>query len=215
MRGQWTIGLGIGLVLGGAFFAGALPLHAQSKKPAGGVSGQTGRLATLDIARVFNEYEGQKDLAQEFKESQDQLQLEDQQRRSRIDSLQATLDKMNPSDPNYLAKNKEYFDLQIDYKNWVDLKRAAIAREMAIWTTKIYKDILAAVKDHAEHEGIDLVLAKDEFEPASFDPKIIQQQIADRKVIYGSAAADISQIVSEKLNAAYRAQPHTKKLNVP
>lgn len=213
MRRQWMMRMGVVLAVGGGLLGGALPVFAQNKKPT--VAGITGRIATIDVVRAFNEYEGQKDLAQEFKEEDDKLRVEDQTRRSRIDSLQATLDKMSPTDPNYMKKNKEYFDAQIDYKNWADLKRAAIAREMAIWTTKIYKDILEAVKDHAEHEGIDLVLTKDEFEPASIDPKVIQQQIADRKVLYASPAADISGIVIEKMNAAYRAQPHTKKLNVP
>ncbi len=202
-----AIALGAALVV--ASLAGSRWLNAQPSRSA------TGRAATVDVVRVFNEYEKQKDLAEEFKAEQDKLDAENQQRRAKIDALQATVDRMQPSDPLYADRARELFQMQVEYKNWYELKRAAIGREMAMWTARMYREILTAIGTTAERDGFDMVFYRDEFEPAGLDPQVIREQIQDRKVLYASPGVDITSDLLARMNASYRSQPKAKMVVIP
>jgi hypothetical protein len=94
------------------------------------------------------------------------------------------------------------------------LNQADMAREVGVWTAKIYNEIVAGASDMAQKEGIDLVVFKDEFKPESYNVDQIRQQISNRKVLFASGSADYTQQLIEKLNTIYRAQPKTNMLQV-
>lgn len=173
-----------------------------------------GRVVAVDVARVFQEYQRQKDLLEEMNTKQEQLQKENQARREAIDALQATTDRMNPNDPLYTSKVRELLQMQIEYKNWFDLTQADMAREVGVWTAKIYEEIVASVSDMANKEGIDLVLYKEDFRPGSYAVDNVRQAIVNRKVLFAGPAADPSQALIDKLNAAYRAMPKSNMLQI-
>lgn len=175
----------------------------------------SGRVAAVDVVRVFNEYQRQKDLQEEMRKVQDRLQLESDERRKKIDQLQAQLDALKPSDPTYTDRSRELLALQIDYKNWFDINQAALTREIGVWTVACYRDILRAVELLAERDGFDLVFYKEEFEPTNMDPQQIRDQIRGRKLLYARQPADITQLVLDKLNADYRAQPPQPMIKLP
>lgn len=208
MRQNWVAGVVTGLAVGAASFALVGGLMAQSS------GGGGGRAATIDVVKVFNEYERQRDLSIEIKAVQDRLELENTQRRSKIDQMQAALDAMDPTDPVYANKSKEVLQAQVDYKNWFDLKEAMITREVGIWTARVYREILKATEEIARQNGYDIVLYRDEFQTPSFDPKEVREQIRQRKVLYASPASDVGQQVLDKLNAEYRAQPKQPMIKV-
>lgn len=207
MRNRYWKGIAVGIAAGVAL-ASAGALWAQGK------GGGSGRVIAVDVVRVFAEYQRQKDLSEEMKNKNDQLQKENQARREAIETLQTTVDRMNPDDPLYASKVRDVLQMQIEYKNWFDLNQADMAREVGVWTAKIYNEIVAGASDMAQKENIDLVVFKDEFKPESYNVDQIRQQISNRKVLYASGAADYSAQLLEKLNTAYRAQPRTNMLQV-
>lgn len=208
MRQTWVAGVLTGLAVSAASFALVGGLMAQTS------GGGSGRAATIDVVKVFNEYERQRDLSIEIKAVQDRLELENTQRRSKIDQMQAGLDAMDPTDPVYASKSKEVLQAQVDYKNWFDLKEAMITREVGIWTARVYREILKATEDVAKQNGYDIVLYRDEFQTPNLDPKEVREQIRQRKVLYASPASDVGQQVLDKLNADYRAQPKQPMIKV-
>lgn len=173
------------------------------------------RSACVDVVHIFNEYQRQKDLSEEMKDVQDKLQLEGDQRRRQIDAQQATVNAMSSDDPALVGKMRELLKMQIEYKNWFELKQAEMTREIAIWSANIYSEVLKVVEKIAVQDGYDIVLYRDEFEPLMSEPEAIREQIRSRKVLYCSPRADITSIVLDKLNADYRAQPRQKMLDVP
>jgi Skp family chaperone for outer membrane proteins len=173
------------------------------------------RVACVDVVHIFNEYQRQKDLSEEMKDLQDKLQLEGDERKRRIDAQQATISAMSSNDPALVGKTRELLKMQIEYKNWFELKQAEMTREIAIWSVRIYGEVLEVVERIAVQDGYDIVLYRDEFEPLMTDPEAIREQIRSRKVLYSSPRANITQIVLDKLNADYRAQPRTKMLDIP
>lgn len=207
MRKSYWTGIAIGAAVG-VVLASAGALWAQGK------GGGSGRVIAVDVVKVFAEYQRQKDLSEEMKNKNDQLQKENQTRREAIETLQTTVDRMNPDDPLYPSKVRDVLQMQIEYKNWFDLNQADMAREVGVWTAKIYNEIVAGAGDMAQKENVDLVVFKDEFKPESYNVDQIRQQISNRKVLYASGAADYSQQLIEKLNTTYRAQPKTNMLQV-
>lgn len=207
MRKSYWTGIAIGGAVG-VVLASAGALWAQAK------GGGSGRVIAVDVVKVFAEYQRQKDLSEEMKNKNDQLQKENQTRREAIETLQTTVERMNPDDPLYTSKMRDVLQMQIEYKNWFDLNQADMAREVGVWTAKIYKEIVAGAGDMAQREGIDLVVFKDEFEPKTYDVEAIRQQISNRKILYASGSADYSPQLIEKLNTVYRAQPRTNMLQV-
>lgn len=175
----------------------------------------TGRVAAIDVAAAFNEYQRQKDLTEEMNKLRKQLDEENRARLQKIDAKQKELDMLDANDPAYVKRMRDLLAMQIEYKNWFDLKQAELSREVSVWTARIYREITQAVEQVAQREGFDLVLYQQEFPPASLDPEEMKNRIRNRTVVYTSPAADLTQAALDKLNADYRAAPAAPMLNVP
>lgn len=208
IRSRWT-GLLAGGVVGVVVFTAATSLQAQGRR-----GSSAGDVACLDVIKIFNEYDRQKDLEAEMKVFREEMQDEMERRRGAIDSLQATLDAMSRDDPTYVKRTREMLQLQIDYKNWLDLMQADMAREVGLWTWKIYNEILVVTEELALREGYDMVFYLDQLQLVGYDPETVRDQIRSRKLLYASPAADVTQAVLDRLNANYRAQPKTQMLQV-
>lgn len=202
----------IGVCIGAALIAG-LTVGLRSSQ-ASGMAPAT-HVGSVDVGKVFTEYQRKKDLDEEMKQAEQKVNLEMQTRRNKIDSFQAVVDAMSPDDPMYVSKTRELLQMQIEFKNWFDLKQADMTREVGLWTTRIYQDITEAVADVAKREGYDIVLFHDEFRPRGLDPDQLQDQISRRRVLYVSPGADLTRIVSDTLDAKYRAQPKGQMLQLP
>ncbi len=210
MNRTWCTSLVGGAVVTLAVLALTGGLRAQNAAPL-----PPARVASIDIVKVFNEYQRQKDLTEEMKQVQDKLELENQQRRQKIDAAQATVDAMNAQDPARAGKMRELLAMQVDYKNWFDLNQAAMGREVGVWSATIYREITKAAEQIAVDKGYDIVIYRDEFQPTSMDPNEVRDQIRNRKLIYANPRIDIGQPVLDKLNAEYRTQPRTKMISIP
>lgn len=197
----WTVVLA-GVAAGAGFAGSAAWLSAAQNRPT-----PAAKVACVDVVRVFNEYERMKDLQEEMKNVLEDLDRQNQEKRRAIDALEATLNAMSLSDPTYGEKTRELLKMQVEYKNWFDLAQADRAREVGVWTRKIYLEVLETVSRVAQGAGVDLVVYREDFTPTGFDPDQIRQQIRERKVVYANNAIDLSAIVLEDLNSKYRAQP--------
>lgn len=170
--------------------------------------------AVVDVVRIFNEYDRQKDLEGEFTAWRQQLEAENQQRRQRVDAAAAAVDAMDPTDPARRQRMVDTLRMQMEYKNWADFSQADVQREFGVWTTNIYAEITRAVEQVAQTRGVQVVLYRDEFTPAA-DLQALRDQIRGRKVLFYTPQADLTQAVLDQLNNAYRAAPKQRMLQVP
>ena len=191
-----------GLATATLMFSNGLWAQNNAAKGAG-----AGKVACVDVVKALNEYQRQKDLDEEFNQKGQALNTENMKRRNEIDSFQKTVDSLTDADPTYMEKQRQLLSMQIAYKNWFDATQADMARETGVWRMRLYRDLLDAVKSVATKQGYDLVLYKDDFEPKSFEPDAIANQIRGRKVLFAANTADITQSVSDQLNEQYRSQP--------
>lgn len=209
MKRMWWMGILSGVGLTAVLTVSGGALLAQNNSTA-----TTGRIATIDVLFVFNEYQRQKDLTGELRNAQTRLEGESVARKNRLDSLQATLDAMTPTDPALAEKTREFLQAQFEFKNWSDLVQADMAREVSVWTVKVYNEILEATALISQEKGYDAVFFQDKFRPASYDPDVIRKQILNRKLIFASPSTDMTQAVLDELNTRYRAQPQQPMLKL-
>jgi Skp family chaperone for outer membrane proteins len=188
------------------FWAGAA--GAQGNRPSGS------KVVVLDVVRVFNEYMLQKDLSTELQQAQTQLQGTAKDKQARTEAMAAQVDKIDPSDPTYPDRARELLRMQADNKVWFEMTQAAITNELAIWSNRIYQDIVNEAGALSREQGYDVVLYRDEFE-AGFDPEQTKERIRRRKTIWYSPSVDITDAVLQRLNARYANQPKTPKLQIP
>lgn len=203
--------LAVGIALGMLFSVPAGWTLAQTKLVGGS------KFACVDVVKVFNEYERQRDLQNEMDQLKANLQSENDKKRGQIDTMQATLERIDPKDPTYNGKVKELLQLQIEYKNWFDLKQAEMARQAAIWTARMYQEITESIGEIATKEGFDAVFYVDEFidDARNPDMQAVRDQIRLRKVFWWSKPSDVTASVIEKLNAAYKVAPKQPMLPTP
>jgi Skp family chaperone for outer membrane proteins len=209
MKRSWWMGLLAGIAVGAVVFTAGSGLYAQDRGSFG-----AGRVACLDVIKIFNEYERQKELTEEMRAVEQEMQNEIERRRGQIDTLQATLDAMSDSDPAKFKRQREMFQLQLDYKNWAELMQADMAREVGLWTRKIYNEVRAAAEEIALRDGYDMVFYREGPELVGYDPEAVRDQIRSRKLIYASPTVNVTQAVLDKLNADYRAQPKQQMLQI-
>jgi Skp family chaperone for outer membrane proteins len=209
MNRTWWTGLLTGIAIGAVVLTAVTTLNAQGRGAGGG-----GGVACLDVGHVFNEYQRQKDLSEEMRVVERETQDEVERRRGQIDSLQATLDAMSDDDPTKIKRQREMLQLQFDYKNWRDLMQADMAREIGLWTRKMYTEILGTAEEIAQRQGYDVVLYLTPPELVGYEPDAVREQIRSRSVVYASPRVDITQAVLDELNARYRAQPKTQMLQI-
>ncbi len=210
MRQQWAI-----VILTGAAICAAALTFGTSLQANTANNRANSSVAVVDVGFVFGEYQRQKDLIEEVGALQQQLEAENDTRKGAIDTLGAELDSLDPEDPTYVVRTRDMLKMQIEYKNWVDLKQADMAREVGVWSTTIYQDIRTATAKVAERDGWDLVLYKGEFERHSLDPEVIKNQIRSIQVLYASSGVDITQIVLDTLDNDYKSKPRKAMLDVP
>lgn len=208
MKRTWWLGLVSGLVIGAFTLSAVTRLQAQAR------TAVVGSVAVIDIVTLFNEFDCQKDLTEEMRGINDQMQNEERRRREEIDRLQAILDAMNVNDPQLTVKQREMLQLQFDYKNWGEMRQADVAREVGVWTRRMYVEMQKAAAEIARQRGIDLILYKEAEELVGYDPEAIREQIRQRKMIYASPNIDLTQAVLDKLNSDYRAKPKQQMLQI-
>ena len=204
-----------GMVL--AASAAALFLAPTLGRANGNQAGSSprGRTATIHVGQVFDECQRQKDLNDELHKKKVELDDENQRRLAQIDRLKALTDAIDAKDPAKLQEMRKLMSMQLEYKVWFEMQQAELAREVAVWTARIYGDITAACETIAKRDGYDVVLFQEPMPQLSGDPDAIKAQIRNRVVVYADPRVDVSQAVLDQLNATFRAQPGGPMLNIP
>ena len=207
MNRSWLTGVLAGVCVIVAIFAVTGGLQAQGTPKC--------CVASVNVGLVFSEYEKKKATDAELDQLQARLESENTERLEKGNALEATINAMDRNDPTYLEKLNEVLEVRASHKTWFELKQAHIARELGLVTDGIYRDILQAIGEVAQDAGYDLVLYKDEYQPASIAIEEIQATMRARHLLYSSQEVDITQFVLSKLNADYRSRPPTPQLRVP
>ena len=189
--------LGAGLLLG--------ELRAQpAGRPEAAGGGAAGRVAVVNIVKVFNEFQQTKELNTQFEQRRQEVQLEVDSRDREIELKARELEAFHPDSTDYNQRRRELLRLQIDRDNYMRLAEIDVRDQFKTWTERTYEMVCTAAAKVAERHGFDLVLTSEDLNTEVPDANALKQQIRLRHVIYADDRADITAEVLDMLNHEYK-----------
>ena len=205
MKRYWLSGLILLALLAGA--AGVANLAAQpaaAPRPTHITSAT--RLAVCDIVEVFDNYQRARDLTQQLEEKSRQIEAENGRREQAIRAIQAELQSLKPGSAEYEKRLDEIQKLTIDRKAWLDFETAKNMRNHHRLTKEMYEEIVAVVAQVAKELTCQLVIQRDRSQLKSENTPELIRRISALKVIYAAPEVDMTEVVLQRLNMAYRAK---------
>ena len=168
------------------------------------------KVAVANVPKIFNDLQETKDLDARLQQERAKLAAEEKSMVDAINALKAEGGNFRPDAPQFDDWRDRYINAQANYKAWLESKKAGVDWRRKRQTRQLYDKIYAAVSEYAARNGIDLVLA--DHQPTMSD-KELEQVPADqlgailnqRRVIYASKAADISDPIIALLDGQYKA----------
>jgi len=166
---------------------------------------RTARVAVVDFNKLFSDYNRSKDINQKLDQKQEEIKAQLNQKRDKIQALQAELDNLKPDSPEYQKRQDELVAQTVEFRSFGEVRKEQIVREMRQMTEEVYGDIVKACEVVANEAGYDLVLMRDDVEIQPKDEmRIVLDKIRQRKVIYAGKEIDITEAVMRYLNQSYR-----------
>lgn len=192
------------LALTGFLMAWALAAHAAPAQD------RAIRVAVANVPRIFIELQETKDLDERFKADRTKLGQEEVPMVAKLKEMEAEGRNYRPSSQQYEDWRQRFVKARVDYKAWGEVAKAEMDWKRKRQTRELYDKIYAAVSEYATSNQIDLVLA--DHQPTMTDKELEQIQgdnlpsiLNQRRVIYASKNADISDAIIASLDAKYKA----------
>lgn len=196
-----TILLGASVVALGLLQLRPAPVVAQA-----GGSGDAMRVATVDLQTLLNNSDRFEKMQEQQQARGQALQQELQRRQGEVQSGQNQLDALGPDTPAWEAKRREVLEMAAGVQAWDQISKQIEGGEQAREFLSLYERANAAVEAVAQERGIDLVLATSELpnmaQLARADRNQITAILQNRKVLYSSDRADLTQAALIRLNAS-------------
>ncbi|MCL2646415.1 MAG: OmpH family outer membrane protein [Phycisphaerales bacterium] len=169
------------------------------------------QLAVVDIVKVFESLDEQKDGAEEVRKLDRDLKAEQTRREDSLkrqsDALRDSATSMfKPGTPEYKQAQDKLLEDSMSYRAFVavsDTRKMMIKR---LKTVELYRKINAAIEKYAKSNGIAIVFCIDELDFEGMpDVKTVQDAIlTQRKIMYAHPSFDITQKLTTTMNAEYK-----------
>ena len=186
------------LVIGGILLNHTV---AQSDTPKG-----SAKVAVCNVFTVFQNYQKAKDSLDRLEQRKKVIEAEVANRLKKAqeisDSLKSGLIKKGSK--TYEEQLSQMLRIQLEAQAWEKLQTQLAMREHARLTDEMDKDISAVVSRVAAEKGIEVVLTPDA--TADTAEADILQKINRRTILYWSDRVDITDVVLDRLNNAYKAR---------
>lgn len=188
----------------GALFAYAAFSAAQPA--ASPTAASNGRVAVLNLHRIFDETEQIGDLNEKIKKQEADFHAEADRRKKVIETKQTALMAFKPGSQDYETRRKDLVRLNIESNVWLQTTQSDLDRMKFDWTQVIYEKALDIATQIANERGYDAVLQYKEYKPLMIDPNVqaMRRVIQDRDVIFFRHEIDITNEVIRRMDAAYQ-----------
>ena len=194
------------LIVAAALLLGGVLLMRHSSAQQADVTPGPTSVAVCDIEAIFRNYDRATELLDRLNEERVRIKNEYEQRGKAVQALELELGALKEGSEEYEARLQEIQRLGIESNTYLQFSESLIRRKHHGLTEEMYREILAGIAQIAQEKGIDLILYRDEqVAQSSNDAMELLTQIRNRKVLYSREGLDITQVVLERLNQAYRA----------
>lgn len=190
----------------GAIFAYAT--YSAAQPGAATSSASNGRVAVLNLHRIFDETRQITDLNQQIKQQEADFRAEAQRRKDIIETKQTELIAFKPGTPDYETRRKDLVRLNIESNVWLQTTESELERMKFDWTRLIYEKAVDVARQIANERGYDAVLQHKEYNAMMIDPNVqsIRRVIQDRTVVFHRSDIDITDEVIRRMDQSYQPQ---------
>jgi Skp family chaperone for outer membrane proteins len=196
-RRSWIV---VVAVAGAVWAVAASRDHAQSAGPAA-----EGRVGVVNLARVFKDCDQTQALNVELEAETKRIRLEGDKKMQAIRAEEEALQAFTPDSADWYARNQKLKRLKLEHRVFLALEEDRIGEDYMRWMKEIYETVSAGIAKVAKKRGMQVVLTEDEVDLGVTDPKLLQQLILNRKVIYADPQVDLTEEVLASLNADFAA----------
>lgn len=185
-------------------------VSAQAAKPAG--SSQPHKIALIDMAYVFKNYEKFNVLREDLKKEVMASEELAKQKAEELKKLQQEMKTFQEGSPEFVAREKKFTTLAAEFETFRKAtQREFIKKESQIYHT-VYMDVADMVKRYAEHPQFNYTLVM-RFNREELDTENAQKLIEgmNRQVVYYKEEDDITDAVTDALNRKFRSTAGTSQ----
>jgi len=166
-------------------------------------------IGTANPAKIFNEMQETKDLKEKLESDSKKLSDQQKAKEQELKDLQESLKVLTPGAPQYYEGRKNLIQKAVELDTWKKVNQAQIQDQQKFQMKLLFDKIMDATKAVAVDQKLDLVVAESNVEFPEMDQINVDQLralINQRNVIYSSGKLDISDKVTAKLDADYKAK---------
>ncbi|MDR4504580.1 MAG: OmpH family outer membrane protein [Candidatus Scalindua sp.] len=161
------------------------------------------KVAVVDISGVFEKYEKRKDLDQELKGLEKELQNEINQKRKEMINLDEETQLLDLGSETR-RKNEELLERKnVELEGYAKFAERQLLKRYREFFETVYGIVVKEVESIGKKDGYDLIIKKEEPELKSGQMSDLQFKIGIRTVLYHSKSVDITARVVQNLNASY------------
>ena len=187
-----------------ALIVGGLLLAVARGQQGASSIGQIG-VGVVDMTLVFEKAQMPQDLERIFGQEKSKIEAEAQTKKDRLDVLQKELDSgaFAKTSDDYQDRLEQLETLKLKSELWLRRHDRRMTEERKKWFEQIYRKVMAACKDVAQSQGIDLVLSDNPVDFNVSDAAVLINQILQKKVVYASPRVDLTPLVIERFDNEY------------
>jgi len=164
------------------------------------------KIAVVNVATVSERYQRTTDLEAQFDALRRRLGQERDAMKDKLDRANRSLqEELKPGTEEYRQRKRDIAIMEAELQWFIDNEGQKVEKGLAESLRNIFDDIQAAVREVADEQGIEIVLAADRLPGESPDsPAQARQMILLQKVLYWKPEVDLTQPVIDRLNQNYK-----------
>ena len=162
------------------------------------------KVGVVDINDIFDKYEKRSDLDKQLKESEAEFKAE-------IESKKKAMVELNEEtqllDLGSESRNKNMDILErknVELEGYAKFAEQQLTKKYKDAFEKIYEEIVKEVDSFGKEKNYSVIIKKEKPNLQSNQLSDLQFKIGIRTVLYNSSAIDITQNVTERMNARYQ-----------
>ena len=164
------------------------------------------KVAVVNVATVSEKYAKTKDLESQFDALRKSLGQQREAMKEKIERAKAALqEELKPGTEEFLQRRKEIAMMEAELQWFVESEGQNVEKGLAKALRSIFDDIHVVVKELAEEQGIQVVVAADNVPAEAPDtPNQARQTILLHKVLYWRPEIDMTDAVLARLHQRYK-----------
>ncbi len=173
------------------------------------------RAATVDVVKIFNDFQQTKDLNDELSKRGDSLKKEIADKRKILENKKTELEAFKMDSPDYNKRFQELMKQDIEFTTWGQYMQAQVEAEHRVWLKRTYQQIIDAAKQIATERGIDIVMYTDAPAIEGDTLDAMRDNIRRRKILWANAQLDVTEQVLQRLNRDYEKAGGRSSIKLP